>query len=197
VWCYWWSRPLARIVSHWWVRRKNCFANDGTVFSHLPLAAGLVGSELARWKRSRGYELEKLIVALARLEKLDAEPSYRGDGEQIDGYFTMDYRHFLLEAKWRGLPVTASDVFAFQGKLRGKLLGTLGLFVSISGFAEDAPSALVFGKEIDVLLADRSDIQIALESTRTFQEMVRVKMREAARTGKVYYTYQRWLDMNP
>ncbi|HEX4420243.1 MAG TPA: hypothetical protein VH165_20145 [Kofleriaceae bacterium] len=45
---------------------------------------------------------------------------------------------------------------AFQGKLRGKLLGTLGLFVSVNGFAVDAPSALVFGKEIDVILADRS-----------------------------------------
>lgn len=158
---------------------------------------GLAGAELAQWKRTRGYELEKLLVNLARLEKLDAEPSYRGDGEQIDGYFTVDYRHFLLEARWRKLPVTASEVFAFQGKLRGKLLGTLGLFVSISGFADDAPSALVFGKELDVLLADCSDIQLALDASRTFHEMVRVKMRAAAQRGDVYYKYQRWLDANP
>jgi len=138
-----------------------------------------------------------LLVELGRLEKLDAEPSYRGTGEQIDGYFTVDHRQFLLEARWHGPPVTASEVYAFQGKLRGKLLGTLGLFVSISGFADDAPSALVFGKEIDVLLADRSDIQIALDATRTFNEMVRVKMRAAAQRGDVYYTYQRWLDANP
>ncbi len=127
-----------------------------------------------------------MLIDLARLERLDAEPSYRGDGEQIDGYFSVDHRHFLLEARWRKLPVTASEVFAFQGKLRGKLLGTLGLFVSISGFADDAPSALVFGKELDVLLADGSDIQLALDAACTFHEMVRVKMREAARTGKVY-----------
>lgn len=154
-------------------------------------------SELARWKRRRGYELEKLLVDLARLEKLDAEPSYRGKGEQIDGYFAVDYRHFLLEAKWHGTPATASDVFAFQGKLRGKLLGTLGLFVSIGDFADDAPSALVFGKEIDVLLADRSDIQLAFDPARTLAEMMRVKMRAAAQRGNVYYTYQRWLDANP
>lgn len=109
----------------------------------------------------------------------------------------MDHRHFLLEAKWQEPPVTASDVYAFQGKLRGKLLGTLGVFVSISGFADDAPSAIVFGKEIDVLLVDRSDILLSLDAARTFSEMVRVKMRAAARTGSVYYTYQRWLDANP
>lgn len=108
----------------------------------------------------------------------------------------MDHRHFLLEAKWHERPTTASEVFAFQGKLRGKLLGTLGLFVSISDFADDAPLALAFGKEIDVLLADRSDIQLAFDPAHTFREMVRVKMRAAARTGSVYYTYQRWLDAN-
>jgi hypothetical protein len=138
-----------------------------------------------------------LLVDLARMERLDAEPSYRGKGEQIDGFLVVDHRHFLLEAKWQELPVTASEVFAFQGKLRGKLLGTLGLFVSISGFAGDAPSALVFGKEIDVLLVDRSDIELALAPARTFNAMVRVKMRAAAQRGDVYYTYQRWLDANP
>ena len=158
---------------------------------------GLARSELARWKRSRGYELEKLLVDLARLEKLEAEPSYRGHGEQIDGHFIVDHRQFLLEAKWQQLPVTASEVFAFQGKLRGKLLGTLGLFVSISGFAPDAKSALVYGKEIDVLLVDCSDVQLALDPARSFNEMMRAKIRAAARTGDVYYTYQRWLDANP
>lgn len=93
--------------------------------------------------------------------------------------------------------MTASEVYAFQGKLRGKLIGTVGLFVSISGFTEDAPSVLVYGKEIDVLLADRSDIQVALDAGRTFTEMVRIKLRAAARLGSVYYTYQRWLDANP
>ncbi len=108
----------------------------------------------------------------------------------------MDHRHFLLEAKWQKHPVTASEVYAFQGKLRGKLLGTLGLFVSISGFADEVPQVLAFGKEIDVLLADRIDIELALDATRAFGEMMRVKIRAAARTGDVY-RYQRWLDANP
>jgi hypothetical protein len=157
----------------------------------------LTRGKLTVWKGRRGYELEQLLLELARLEKLDAEPSYRGKGEQIDGYFMVDHRHFLLEAKWQENPATASEVYAFQGKLRGKLLGTLGLFVSISGFADDAPSALVFGKELDVLLADGRDIELALDAGRTLNEMVRVKMRAAAQRGDVYYAYQRWLDANP
>ena len=152
-------------------------------------------SELKQWKRTRGYALENLMVELARLEKLDARPSYRGKGEQIDGFFRVDHRDFLLEAKWQDSRVTtASDVYAFQGKLRGKLRGTIGLFVSIGRFASKAPIAITSGKEIDVLLADRSDVLLALDSGHTFHEMVRVKMRAAAQLGDVYYTYQRWLD---
>lgn len=158
---------------------------------------GLPRAELARWKRGRGYELEKLLIALARLEKLDAVQPYRGKGEQLDGFFTLDHWHFLLEAKWQTAPVSASEVYAFQGKLRGKLVGTVGLFVSVNGFAKEARAALVYGKQLDVLLADRDDIEPALDAKRTFSEMVRVKMRAAARTGDVYLTYQRWLDANP
>jgi hypothetical protein len=161
------------------------------------LPAGLTRGELARWKRGRGYELERLLIELARLEKLDAAPAYRGKGEQIDGYFAVDHQRFLLETKWHELPAAASDVYAFQGKLRGKLLGTLGLFVSISHFAKETEWALGYGKEINVLLADGRDIEIAFDPARSLTEMVRVKMRAATQRGDVYYAYQRWLDANP
>lgn len=159
--------------------------------------ADLTRSALARWKRNRGYALEELLIDLAHLEGRDTKHGYHLEGEQVDGFFVVDHRHFLLEARWHELPIVASKVFAFQGKLRGKLLGTLGLFVSIGQFAPKVRSALVAGKTVDVLLADREDIELALNPTRSFQEMVRVKMREAAQTGEVYYRYQRWLDANP
>lgn len=175
--------------------RKESLRGHWKALQTLP--TGLTRAELGRWKQDRGYRLEELLVGLARLEKLDVDRPYRDKGEQVDGYFVVDHRHFLLEAKWHENPVTASQVYAFQGKLHGKLLGTLGLFVSISGFAGDAPSALVFGKQIDVLLVDRDDIEFALSAGRTFKEMVRVKVRAAAQTGNVYCGYKRWLDMNP
>jgi hypothetical protein len=82
-------------------------------WEHLQAAPlDLMPEALARWKRERGYALEKLLVDLAGAEKLDAAPSYRGAGEQVDGYFVVDYRHFLLEAKWHRSPATASEVFA-------------------------------------------------------------------------------------
>lgn len=156
---------------------------------------GLARAVLARWKRERGYALEQLIVDLARMEGIEAKYGYPLAGEQVDGYFVLDHRHFLLEAKWHEVPIAASEVFSFQGKLRGKLIGTLGLFVSAGTFAAGTSSALVRGKDIDVLLVDRDDIELALEIGRSFAEMVRAKLRVAAQKGDVYFRYRRWLEL--
>ena len=156
--------------------------------------AGLRGRELARWRQQRGYELEQLVLLLAELEGLAPQPSYRGPGEQIDGAFVVEHRAVLFEARWQDQKATAADIFAFQGKLRGKLVGTLGLFVSIAGFAKDAPKAIIWGKEINVLLADESDVELALSAPHSLRDVVAVKMRYAAHLGEVYWPFKRWLD---
>jgi hypothetical protein len=155
--------------------------------------SALTGKALATWRKRRGFEFERVLLTLAAIEQLDPTPPVRLRGEQIDGMFVVDQRPLLLEARWRDAPSNASDVFGFQGKLRGKLSGTLGVIVSAAGFSTDAPTAIVYGKEIDVMLADLEDVELSL--THTLAKVMRVKLREAARTGKVYYRYQEWLDL--
>jgi Restriction endonuclease len=157
---------------------------------------GLPAKELRQWKRARGYELERLLLDLFALEGLDPSPSYCGQGEQIDGLFRLDHRYLLLEAKWQKAEAAASDIFSFRGKLEGKLIGTIGVFVSVSGFSEDAPDALIWGKEINVILVDRGDVKLALDERYSFAEIMRVKLRQAAQRGRVYYAYQSHLDMH-
>lgn len=153
------------------------------------------GQKLKVWKQQRGYSLEKLILALCALEQLRPEAPYRPKGEQVDGMFVLDGRAFLLETKWQDDEASASDVFAFQGKLRGKLAGTLGVFVSVGGFAADAARAVAWGKEINVLFFNKEDIELALAPQYQLAEITRIKLRHAAQRGDVYYTYKRHLDL--
>lgn len=172
----------------------------------------------------RGYRLERLIFKLSLLENLNPHPSYyvargrpalpkedaadgtpNGDpvlktkrgrqpgGEQVDGSFEVDGRFFLVEAKW-AKPMPASALYAFRGSVEGRLAGTLGLFVSAGDFADDADYSLIWGKEICMLLAEASDLECALEDGNSFAEMIRVKLREAARVGQVYYSYRNYVD---
>jgi len=173
----------------------------------------LEGRDLA--PRERGYELERLLMHLQALEGLDPWPSFyatppealdtresvapkkrgrRSGGEQVDGYFDLDGRHFLFEAKWERQPLAVSTLYEFRGRVDGKLSGTLGLFVSASGFAENSEYTLLSGKELNVLLADLADLDAALDTKNSFREMMQIKMREAARRGMAFWPYKAYLD---
>lgn len=150
--------------------------------------------EIAAWKQRRGYRLEELLAGVTALEGLDPSPSYRGRGEQIDGLFVLAGRYFLLETKWHERELPASEVFAFWGKVEGKLAGTLGIFVSMSGFSQEAASALALGKAMKILLVDGRDIKAVFNGDTTWSRLVEMKLRRAAQRGELYYTWQRFND---
>ena len=134
------------------------------------------------------------MIDLAALEGLAALPPFRSGGEQIDGLIVLDCRHILLEAKWTAAPVSASEVYSFRSKVDGKLTGTLGLFVSVGGFAPFVSDSLRYGKEVNVLLADGEDVRYALDPRHSLSAVVRAKVTRAAQHGEVQYSYRRQVD---
>ena len=157
--------------------------------------------ELDRLKRrrgvstsQRGYELESLIIRVASSEGIECGASYRAKGEQIDGLLELDSRYLLLEARWTPEPLPASEIYAFRAKVEGKLVGTVGVFIAVNGFAETVPDVLRFGKQINVILVDGDDLTLALKDEYSFKRMLQVKLRRAAQHGEVWYAYRRHLD---
>lgn len=112
---------------------------------------------------------------------------YRPRGEEIDGSFELNGRHFLLEAKWTKDPHPASSLYRFRGKVEGKLVGTIGFFVSMSGFSEDAVEALVAGKQINVILVTGEDVRLIASGDIGVREAFQRKLRAAAETGAVLF----------
>lgn len=133
----------------------------------------------------RGKRFERWLNGLLRYDSLDPRSSYRPEGEEIDGSFVMGGRAYLLEAKWKKDPLPASSIYEFKGKVDGKLVGTVGFFISMSGFSTDAIDALIHGKELNVLLVDDEDIDAALRlGIKTVLER---KIREAVERGTVFF----------
>src|SRR5450759_337008 len=95
----------------------------------------------AQERRKAGLEFEELLNALLDQEGLNPRTRYRPKGEEIDGSFVLESRVFLLEAKWHTKPLPASAIYAFRGKVEGKLSGTLGVFISGSGYSSHAVDA--------------------------------------------------------
>lgn len=141
----------------------------------------------AKWFQSRGYKFEKLLFALLHADALDPRTSYKTAGEQIDGSFFLDGTVILLEAKWHKEEVPASNLYQFKGKVDGKLVGTLGVFISMSGYSRDAVDALTLGKSLNLILFDKQDIDAAIERDLGFKSILKNKLRKAAEEGIVYY----------
>jgi hypothetical protein len=141
----------------------------------------------ANWRQRRGYSFERLLHALLTAEGLEPRTGYRASGEQIDGSFFLDASVFLLEAKWLAEPLPASTLYQFKGKIDGKLVGTKGVFISMSGYSEDAVDALTLGKSLNVILFDKMDMDAAIACNHGFRNILKQKLRKAAEEGAVYF----------
>jgi len=139
-------------------------------------------------KQRRGREFEVFLRDLLDESGLFPRVRIRPKGEEIDGSFVLDGRAFLLEAKWHANTLAASSIYQFKGKVDGKLVGTIGVFISISGYSEETVNALAVGKELNVILFDRADIEASMASS--FAEVLRTKLRAAAEEGVVYLPTQ-------
>lgn len=135
--------------------------------------------------QQRGFDLENVLKGLFELFDLDPRASFRTVGEQMDGAFSFDGTDYLLEAKWQQEPVSAKELDSLAGKLSRKLENTLGLFLSINGFSDDAVKAHSSGRRL-IILMDGSDLMAVLEDRIDLVELLLRKRRKAAETGNIY-----------
>jgi hypothetical protein len=143
----------------------------------------------------RGRRLETLLYELLESEALRPRRNARPAGEEIDLAFTDGHRNFLLEARWRAR-VSVGDVFAFRGKLEGKLAGTLGVFLYLGAeLSQGALQALTWGKQINTVLFGEQDFEAAMSAAHSFRAVLDLKLRHAACFGECHQPYEALLDM--
>ncbi|MFL1452885.1 hypothetical protein ACJO5Y_00390 [Marinobacter sp. GN3S48] len=135
--------------------------------------------------QQRGFRLEKVLKGLFGLFDLDPKASFRITGEQIDGAFSFEGTDYLLEAKWQQEPVAANDLDGMAGKLSRKLENTLGLFLSVNGYSEDAVKTHSSGRRL-LILMDGSDLMAVLEGRIDLVQLLLRKRRKASETGNIY-----------
>jgi hypothetical protein len=140
------------------------------------------------WYRNRGYVFEQILKDCLEFEQLDPRSSFKAEGEQIDGSFFLDGSIFLLEAKWHKDELPASAIYQFKGKVDGKLIGTIGVFISMSGYSKDAVDALTLGKSLNVILFGKEDIDAVIIGDSNFRSVLKSKLRIAAEEGVVYHS---------
>lgn len=134
--------------------------------------------------QQRGTDLEKLLHDLFDLYDLDPKAAFKIKGEQIDGAFSLDNTEYLFEAKWQQEPILRADLDAFKAKIERKLDNTLGVFLSINKFSDNAVSIYsTTGSKF--FLMTGADLMAVLDERVSFPELLQRKKRHASTTGQV------------
>lgn len=111
--------------------------------------------------KKRGNQFEELILELFAAEKLLRKKSYHtsdGKSEQIDGALKFGGNRALLEVKWVNSGLAASELYAFLGKVEGKFIGTVGIFVSREELSPNFLKSLRSGRRQSVIVIHGEDV---------------------------------------
>ena len=181
---------LAKAVG-WKEPKKQAATGAAPVWDPQPLSSDQTKAFLDRLQEldrlephPRGFAFERFLYDLFDAAGLDPRGSFRNTGEQIDGSFILRGETYLLEAKWTGPRIAIADLGTFHSKVEAKATWARGLFVSYSGFSEDAFTALGSGKRI--VCMDGLDLYRTLSEGIALQKMLDLKVRRAAETGRAY-----------
>lgn len=131
-------------------------------------------------RQTRGLRFELVLRDLFTISKIPVVKPFRRNrgGEQIDGAFTLDNHHYLVECKWTSGAVGQSEVDKLCGKVGRSGDQTMGVFISVNGWSESVIELLKQNQEKRVFLVDGHDIDAVLNSKTQLSDLLRAKIQE-------------------
>lgn len=137
--------------------------------------------------QQRGFQLEALLFDLLQHSEFEYSAPYRTAGkEQIDGHFRFEKFDYLVESKWEKDVTKQPDLSVFDGKIRGKAQSTRGLFVSATGFDENAIRKFS-GDAPRIVLMTGEDLALVLSGRFTFYDAMKAKVDAIVRHGNILF----------
>ena len=131
----------------------------------------------------RGFAFEKYLKNLFEDYNLEPRGSFKIVGEQIDGSFILHNEVYLLEAKWTNKQISKADLIVFNEKVSSKSGFTRGLFISFSGFSDEALATFANGRSVRIVLMTVQELAIALSRNLDFTKILSAKVRALAEEG--------------
>lgn len=146
----------------------------------------------------RGVLLENVLTQLFRIFEVPVKSAFRrnGKGEQIDGAFKYDGRHFLFECKWREKKSDHNDFDSLNGKVRRSGKMVLGFFLAINGYSSESIESLKRDTEKTIIAMDGDDLDGVLKQKYTLSEMLSFKIDNFAFNAEPYVSYRRGDSFN-
>lgn len=135
--------------------------------------------------QSRGQRFNGLIAETLKSWGINAIASDRSAGE-IDVLFAIDGVHYVLEAKWEASKADTGEIAKLQKRVRQRLVGTYGVFLSMSGYSAEALADVKDSERLEVLLLDDGHWEAMLGGLIPPAELMALVRDQAAFRGQAY-----------
>lgn len=109
--------------------------------------------------------------------------SFKIVGEQIDGSFLLHNEVYLLEAKWTNKKIDKGNLVVFNEKVSSKSGFTRGLYISFSGYSDEALQTFSNGRTVNIVLMTVQELAITLSRKMDLAEVLSYKVRALAEEG--------------
>lgn len=140
-------------------------------------------SDYSDTPQARGFAFEKYLNNLFEIYGLEPRGSFRITGEQIDGSFLLHNEVYLLEAKWTNKKIDKGDLVIFNEKVSSKSGFTRGLFISFSGFSDEALATFATGRTVNIILMTVQELAVSLNRKLDLTKVLSAKVRALAEEG--------------
>ncbi|MGW2031656.1 restriction endonuclease [Streptomyces sp. NPDC001811] len=164
---------------------ENAEASRKFSEAHCELRQRFLTLHAASDPHARGTQFEGFINDLFALYDLEPRASYSLEHEQVDGAFSFDTDHYVLEAKWWKERIGRPLLDIFKSNIERKAKNTLGFYISMSGFTSDALAVYSFSTPF--ITMDGADFVAVLEERIRLDELIHHKKRHASETGHCYF----------
>ena len=140
-------------------------------------------SSLDDTPQARGFSFEKYLYCLFDISGMQPRRSFKITGEQIDGSFLLYNEVYLLEAKWTNKKIDKGDLVIFNEKVSSKSGFTRGLYISFSGYSDEALQTFSNGRTVNIVLMTVQELAITLTRNMDLAEVLSYKVRALAEEG--------------
>ncbi len=138
--------------------------------------------------QKRGYAFEDFLNYYFTLEGLKPREPFKINGQQVDGSIELNKSIYLIEAKWKKTKTSKPDVVQFQKKVEERSGITRGIFISLSGYSDEAINPSGLGKT-KIILVEVEEIKDILNKRVSLKTLLEYKVRLLAEEGKPFYKY--------
>jgi hypothetical protein len=126
----------------------------------------------------RGFLLQDLLTQLFRIHEIPVTKSFlrNNGGEQIDGAFSYQGWHYLVECKWTKKLADIRELDSLYGKVIRSGRQAMGVFLSIEGWSENVPLLLKQNTEKCILLMEGYDLRSVLSGAIELEKLLNAKI---------------------